>query len=78
MTEDDEDFPPCHPAQFGSALYEAMAKKAERAEIALRFAVAAYGGAMAYPNCSEVDEMVIARRSFEMADAFIAARDGAS
>lgn len=51
--------------------------KPTRDEIALRFAVALAGGDWACPNEMNSPSAEVARLSFEYADAFIAARDGA-
>jgi hypothetical protein len=49
---------------------------APRDEIALQFAVAAYGGLLSDSKVRGVRYEIVARDAFEMADAFIARRDG--
>ena len=53
-------------------------EECERCEVALRFAVAAYGGLLADLKVRAVRCDAVAKDAFEMADAFIARRDGAS
>ena len=57
-----------------AAAFEAKEAKRERSEIALRFAVAAYGGYWSNVEITSEPETIV-DASFRMADAFIEARD---
>ena len=59
------------------AKMSALIAKRERNDIALRFAVSAYGGYWSNVDITSEPETIV-DASFRMADAFIAARDGAS